>query len=1238
MQKAKSFQIQNVLYVIIFVSLILLGCRTITYGKIEDIDPNIFIYTSNSNVGAYYDEKSDCFIFQTTQKQKDPGSQTFFRGFLYEFSRIKEDVNPYDKKYQTTSEATVTGNDPHYYVEVNSADGKAKNVNGKYYEREYIAFDNEKMKTVNDTYVNNHGETWYYSTSVIDKNSVLTAIQEYYPDWHAELEEKRLNGEKAYLGVDSVFLVNSLPSVGWGWNTYVLNETERQNAWTGAVFLSNAHTWGIDNYYRWSNWEDVTVYGLGPIRHGIYTYFNSYIEVCTDIKIEEPDDNQDPNPDDTPDPDPDDDPDIDDIPDDDIDIVKTYAPTNIEKIIGYNGSYNLLAAPSVYTYNTSDEFDLGIAIPSTESYTNGIEVSPWYGSVKITKHDVSVNVKIPYVLISTKKNEVRKEIKIRHRSKHAAGEFNGIHYPETYDTQYITVNGETYMYYVYTCWYLADDNEVVYYEGDYEYAKEGSYYAVEEVNLFAHDISKVENDFSQTLYDIGISVPYDITINGQNANSSDKTKFETTKFISDTDYHVDIPEALNEIVVAARVTETIQNSDDAKAYVEAYVMEQIGDAQFTTRNDYLSLDGRIYLNENGIQFTPVEEDVYVSTGSGDHMQLVKDEKYYITSATDDMLREEKTVTIPAETQNDDYYTFFRVDYKNFAAGDTLVMLQFNGNADGKPGIKDEYKENEPIRVHTPVISPISIKGEDKTQLVPKVQSLETQLILDNTYTVTFDWDTYFEYKGYTKENFENYVKKKEVSFPFDVVVNGKLYKASESSGRTEWIDVGNVNHFDFYIPSWANEGIYGSDNFKDYEYYSYEAIQARVYAINYIEDETEKWQEVANTDRIKYMAQYDYAVQVSGVIYDFQVVSINDALMFGGDKIKDIYSFVTNKEDKKFGSFNRFGENLIRYTLDGTLADKWNEHNILPLAAGSSAAYKDAGTLFKGHTIGFTLKTISNLNGKKDTIVIVPNYRYVTPEGKEIDVNVYFTLGNGPYTSIYDDTFNRKTYIGSPYFENCYYDYGKFNPVSFTADYFNSSLIEVLYRETESHNAGEIVLHSTQKLLTGLEEELTVNKAYDSKDCHRFNDELLALNNKTMEEFHASMQTWYGQYTIPTNIFVCEKYEDGTDAYQKAMEEDGFVSDTSDIWLDDGFLVLNFDITSNKNGNVEDLRYEGGTLNMWETENGGSTGKDVEIKHYDPVTKEETITTIPVEDGDVAVIDIGKKMSDKYSIGILYLN
>lgn len=69
-----------------------------------------------------------------------------------------------------------------------------------------------------------------------------------------------------------------------------------------------------------------------------------------------------------------------------------------------------------------------------------------------------------------------------------------------------------------------------------------------------------------------------------------------------------------------------------------------------------------------------------------------------------------------------------------------------------------WSHNEPIIVHSPAIAPVTITGEGKTQLINPDTSV-TQWLLDGTYTVSFDWEKYFEeeldYYGYSDVYVQN---------------------------------------------------------------------------------------------------------------------------------------------------------------------------------------------------------------------------------------------------------------------------------------------------------------------------------------------------------------------------------------------------------------------------------------------------------------------------------------------------
>ena len=49
-------------------------------------------------------------------------------------------------------------------------------------------------------------------------------------------------------------------------------------------------------------------------------------------------------------------------------------------------SQNAYAAPGIFTYNDSDTYELGTAIPTSNEYKNGVILDGWYGNVEISQN------------------------------------------------------------------------------------------------------------------------------------------------------------------------------------------------------------------------------------------------------------------------------------------------------------------------------------------------------------------------------------------------------------------------------------------------------------------------------------------------------------------------------------------------------------------------------------------------------------------------------------------------------------------------------------------------------------------------------------------------------------------------------------------------------------------------------------------------------------------------------------
>ncbi len=96
------------------------------------------------------------------------------------------------------------------------------------------------------------------------------------------------------------------------------------------------------------------------------------------------------------------------------------------------------------------------------------------------------------------------------------------------------------------------------------------------------------------------------------------------------------------------------------------------------------------------------------------------------------------VTIPEETNNGYYYTTLQATYNRFAAGSSAEMrtMTFKDNELSIPAIMAGYEQNEPIVVHSPVVAPISMMGEERHSLSTRPEQHSLSLIIHITWTST----------------------------------------------------------------------------------------------------------------------------------------------------------------------------------------------------------------------------------------------------------------------------------------------------------------------------------------------------------------------------------------------------------------------------------------------------------------------------------------------------------------------
>ena len=697
----------------------------------------------------------------------------------------------------------------------------------------------------------------------------------------------------------------------------------------------------------------------------------------------------------------------------------------------------------------------------------------------------------------------------------------------------------------------------------------------------------------------------------------------------------------------------------------------------------------------------------------------------------------------------------------FASAEYSPVLYYSGKTGySATGIeKAAWTNNNPIIVQTPVVAPVVMyddpdtgeEPEDSLAIATTDQADRTtqllyntssgsglgrddsliQLRLDESYWFKFDPLEHLSTQGYADLNdvpfdntwdtdnikFDKYVKAKYVHFPFAVCLYEQGNETptyyplvTDEDDPGYWIEVygpntgtTNLEWTRFYIPSWALEGKYsGEDSVK----YKVESINVNdrgdlESAQHDLRNDNGDLTDATEDDHELYVATYKIGVQVSGWIYDFQIVGINNRDVYD-DQLSDtlagqwhdlLYPLAWNYAEKKAGTLNRLGADslhrydslsqYVRYTRSGEIAHTgdtvaasiltrntsssvgWIEKNSVVIDNTKSSKYEDAGTAPKGTEFAFSVKTISNLWNDGDSLQITPTFTYLTDDGTkyttDTGLHVYYNDSTGSSDNLYieigsarDQAIVRTVSLSNEMFNGSYFtdDLEKtvLRPVydSASASFSNrenTADLETLVntfknRQNDSYILSNISLNSDLRIFSGNVDLLKENLQYDhdSSSVHSLTDMYIidSADISAVEScINPSMQTWYGCYTIPSEIFVSTMTPDEINEY--ASTHGGLDPDDENVWLQDGYLIVNFDIKShNSTDKNKDLVYEGsytGSENMWEGQKQDRTA-EVGNLHSDSSDGHYGHKIINVDWGDVIIIDMGQTIDDWFSANI----
>lgn len=587
---------------------------------------------------------------------------------------------------------------------------------------------------------------------------------------------------------------------------------------------------------------------------------------------------------------------------------------------------------------------------------------------------------------------------------------------------------------------------------------------------------------------------------------------------------------------------------------------QLGSRTPNVKNDSAIVDGFVSMSDALVsQYAPTPTDIprapIVNVQKGD-LQI-------------DPLKVNKWRTPSSITTN--YQTVFTINSSNRS-------LEFTGYS------PDKINE---VTVHTPVV--MYAEASDNKELDQRYDPPERStppnpdddrhaFILDQPFTVTLPTSgPHLDESiapGYGDRDFEKYVRKdangqayNEVKFPFDVYSETKqaFYPSNQ------WIKIPTtLETAEFFLPTWVPEG--------EYE------VKFRSVAINSPSSMPEEQQEEKNANlnleyrtpngvMDKHIAISSIQVDVVGRLYDFRVTDILDF------KWESVFRS-TEGLIEHTGNYYWVGDKMI----DGD--PRGNEKPfVLPIRHGSHPeGYKNLAVK-TGYQFKFDMKTMGSMAKTNDAVSIKPSFYFVEKDGSNRrPVDVYYHSDSNYFVKIgsEQDKVYREVKLNEPLrnvekkqlFDTAEYVYRHAN------DYGYGSIVEGIHdvssfarkferdyakRPVKTGPYGWQILNWNLRTLIGLDaDKVPSNSMIPPADVK------------------ASEQQWYGEYSLPADVYVVEQHHDiaGYGVEHRLAEN-------SPIFLRDGYIIVNFDIETIANGNTENPHlsyYKGPLSNQWKRE------------------------------------------------------
>ncbi|QPA61292.1 DUF5704 domain-containing protein [Lysinibacillus sphaericus] len=501
-----------------------------------------------------------------------------------------------------------------------------------------------------------------------------------------------------------------------------------------------------------------------------------------------------------------------------------------------------------------------------------------------------------------------------------------------------------------------------------------------------------------------------------------------------------------------------------------------------------------------------------------------------------------------------------------------------------------------VTVHTPVViySKASDDKEHDQRTKPPLRSTPTDpdkdrhaFILDRPFTVTMPTSgQHRNIPGYGNRDYAKYIKQKQVKFPFDVYTKTKqgYYPANT------WVNVPvDMETVEFFMPVWVPEGEY--------------TINFRSFAINALESGdfggSEHHANVtipnpsfnvppAGSLSAAHVATDSIEVDVVGRLYDFRITDVLDYNWF--DVFRD-------ERNQHTGNYYWVGKNGIDGDLRGNqspfvLPVRHGSHPDSYDANGELKYYKNLGVK-KGYQFKFDFKTKGTMYDMKDAIRITPTFYFVDKDGKNRrPVDVYYHMDNKKFVQVgsKDDQEVRNVVLNEPLRnveEKQLINNSKF--------YYSRVAGDNVDKESDYYKAfkeyAELGLSEREFIRKYFKDYSKKNVITGTYGWQILNWRLRTAIGPTdaptntmipSSDVVASEQQWHSEYSLPSKLYVVEK---GTNVTTYAAQNK--MNDNAPIFLKDGYIIVNFNIESIQNGDLDNphLQYINAPLmNQWKLE------------------------------------------------------